>query len=111
VEINNIRLVPRYSFIDDIELTDLGSGILIKGQTKDLSLFGCSVVSSSLFSTGTDVMINISHEGANVKAFAKVISSSQDCGMGIEFIDIESDDERILDGWIADLLTPPMLIQ
>ena len=101
------RLTPRYSFVVDIELTDVQSGTRMRGQTKDLCLFGCGVDASHLFPPGTSLRIKLSHEGASVSALARVVYARADLGLGVVFTSVEPEDERILVGWIAELMHHP----
>ena len=101
------RLTPRYSFVIDIELTNVQSGTQIRGQTKDLCLFGCGVDASHLFPPGTILRIVLSHEGASVTAFGRVVYARPDLGLGIVFTRVEPEGERILDDWIAELMHHP----
>lgn len=107
VERDFVRRTPRYSFVVDVELTDLHSENQIRAQTKMLSLGGCGVDTVKLFPKGTSVRIRLSHEGAEVRAFARVVYSSAALGMGIAFTNIERDDERTLEWWIAESLRIP----
>jgi len=101
------RLAPRYSCAFDIEVTDLRSETQITEQTKDLSLFGCGVITSKPFPKGTRVRIKLSHGGADMAALARVVYARPDFGMGVAFTSIEPEDERILEGWIAELMSNP----
>jgi len=98
------RLTPRYSFVVDIELTDVQSGIQIKERTKDLSLFGCGVDTLKALSQGTSVRIKISHEGRDAVVLGRVAYARSELGtMGVAFTSVDSEDERVLVGWIAEL--------
>jgi PilZ domain-containing protein len=79
------------------------SGIQIRGQTKDLSLFGCSVDATNPFPQGTRVSIKISHGSLNFESFGRVAYARPDLGMGMVFISVEPESEQILEWWIADL--------
>jgi hypothetical protein len=105
VKSNDLRDVPRFRFIVDIELTDLQSGMQIKARTKDLSLFGCSIDTLKPFPEGTSVGIGLFHGGRYMLANAKVVYASPKSGMGFAFLGIEAEYERILDGWIVQLST------
>jgi hypothetical protein len=61
-----------------------------------------------LFPRGTSVRVKLSYEGAEVKALAKVVYSSTDLGMGVALNNFEGQDERILEWWIAGLLSVPI---
>jgi hypothetical protein len=54
MEYEDVRPAPRYSFIVDIEMTDVLSEIQIRGRTNDLSLFGCGVNNIEALSEGNE---------------------------------------------------------
>ncbi len=101
------RLVRRYTWAISVRLTEVSSGTEIEGQTKDLSLFGCSVTAPDLFPKGTRVRIKLCHRDAYVTGLARVAYASPQLGMGLAFTKIEGADARILDGWISDLSDSP----
>ena len=96
----------RYPFHASIELTDLGSETQTKAQTSDLSLFGCHVDTLKPLSAGTKVRIKISHRSATFEALGKVVYARQNHGMGINFTNIEPNDQSVLDKWIAERRDP-----
>jgi len=102
------RLSPRYPFVADIQVTDVQSEIEITGQAKDLSLLGCGVNTSKPFPKGTRVRIKLSHGRADVAALARVAYARPELGMGVVFTTVEPEDERILQGWIAELMSNPI---
>jgi hypothetical protein len=108
VENEAVRRTPRYSFAVDIEVTDIQSAIQIRGRTTKLSLSGCGVDTLRLFPKGTSVRIRMSHRGAEVKAFARVVYASADLGMGLAFTDIDGEDEYILEWWLAEFVSIPI---
>lgn len=103
-----VRRTPRYSFVVDVEMTDLQSKTRISAQTKMLSMFGCGVESSKLFPQGTTVRIKLARRGEAVSALARIVYSSLELGMGLAFTSIEREYERILEGWIAEYLSIPV---
>ncbi len=84
-------------------MTDVQSAIQIRGQTKDLSLFGCTVDAANLFPHGTRVMIKIVHGGLKFEGFGQVAYARPDLGMGVVFTSMEPESEQILESWITDL--------
>ncbi len=102
------RLAPRYPFVADIQVTDVQSEIQIAGRAKDLSLFGCGVDTFTPFPKGTRVRIKLSHGGADVAALARVAYARPELGMGVVFTTVEPEDDRILQGWIAELMSNPI---
>jgi len=99
---NDSRRVPRYPFLVGVEVAD-ESGIQIQGQTKDLSIFGCSVDTTNPFPQGTRVKIKIAHAGQNFESFGRVAYAHPNSGMGIVFTSVEPQNDRVLEWWIADL--------
>ncbi|MFI5450271.1 MAG: PilZ domain-containing protein [Candidatus Bathyarchaeia archaeon] len=108
MEYESVRRTPRYSLIVDIEITDVLLEIQIRARTKMLSTFGCGVDTLKLFPKGTSVRIKLSHQGAEVRALARVVYSSSDLGMGVAFTSVEREDERILEWWITELVSIPI---
>jgi hypothetical protein len=108
VEFGHPRSSPRYSFAVAIELTDVQSLAQIRGQTKELSLCGCGVHAENSFPQGTPVRIKLSHENTNVAALARVVYASPELGMGLAFTHVDPQDERILEEWIAELMSLTM---
>jgi|ERR1700722_5789097 hypothetical protein len=105
MESKDIRAAPRYPFTVEIELIDLDTGIQIKARTKDLSLFGCGIDTLKPFPKGTNVGIKLTHGDEHILAKARVVYGSPELGMGVAFLGIEAEYERILDGWIVQLST------
>jgi hypothetical protein len=103
-----VRRTPRYSLIVDIEMTDMQLESRIRARTKMLSPFGCGVDTAEHFPKGTTVRIKLSHQGAEVRALARVVYSSSDHGMGVVFTSVEREDERTLESWIMGLVSVPI---
>ena len=102
------RLVPRYSFVVEIEVTDLQSGSQNSERTKDLSLFGCGLNTLRSFPKGTRVRIKLPHERADVAALARGVYGRTELGMGVVLTSVEPEEEWILEGWIAELMSIPI---
>ena len=92
----------RYPFVASIELTDLHAETLFRGQTRDLSLFGCSVEMQKILPTGTTVRARIVHSGGHFIALGRVVYVRQSRGMGIAFTTVEPNHELMLEKWIAE---------
>jgi hypothetical protein len=105
VDSNDSRALPRYPFAVDIEVIDLESRDQIKARTKNVSLFGCGIDTLKIFPKGTNVGIKLSYGNEHILAKARVVYSSQELGMGVAFLGIGPEYERILDGWILQLNT------
>ena len=105
MEDNLVRRTPRYSLAVDVEATDIQSEAQIRGRTKQLSLFGCGFDAPRLFRRGTNVRIELSYRGAAVIALARVVYASQQLGMGLAFLSVDSECQRILELWIAEFMS------
>ena len=106
MEPRSIRREPPHSVIVEVKITDLESGIQIKVDTNDLTLYGCSVSIATPFPAGTKVMLKIAYRRKRITAFGKVIHSRPDIGMGIVFTTVEPEDQKLLEDWIAELAIP-----
>ena len=102
------RRAPRYSLIVDIEMTDVKLETLIRARTKMLSKCGCGVDTVKLFPKGTSVRIKLTHHGEEVSGLGRVVYSSSDLGMGVAFTNVEREDERKLEWWIAEFVSIPI---
>ena len=100
------RRGQRHPIAVDVEVTNLELGIQIKERTKDLSLYGCGLSTATPFSAGTKVMLKVTYAGQEIVVFGKVIYGRPDIGMGIVFTTVEPEDQRLLETWIAELVSP-----
>ena len=95
----------RYPFVASIELTNLETETQLGAQTRDLSLFGCSIDTQKTLPGGTKVRIKITHAGGSFIALGRVVYARytrQSSGMGIAFTYIEAKHESLLENWIAE---------
>jgi hypothetical protein len=99
---NDSRRRPRYSFVADIEVSELQSEIQIRDRTKALSMCGGGVDTENLFPKGTKVRIKIAHGGSTFEAFGRVAYARPTLGMGIVFTSVEPESDQVLKGWLAN---------
>jgi DNA-binding NarL/FixJ family response regulator len=97
------RLVPRHPLVVDIQLADIQSGFEVAGQTVDLSLFGCRVTTQHQLPKGAKVRVTLSHDGASVEAYARVVYPAPELGVALAFTHIDSGHQHILEGWLRNL--------
>jgi hypothetical protein len=93
----------RYPFAAGIELIDLQSEAEMQGQTRDLSLFGCSVNTVTPWKVGTRVRVRILHKGAVFVALGRVANTRGNAGMGVIFTTIEAKNQMSLEKWVDEL--------
>jgi hypothetical protein len=97
------RRAPRYQFIADAEVTEIGSGAKSKVKTGDLSIGGCFLRTLKPPAEGADVRVTIFRAGDAFTALGRVVFEFPNTGMGIVFTEIESDPLATLEGWLAEL--------
>ena len=93
----------RYSFVADIQLTDVQSDATIHEQTSDLSLFGCHIRTLKPLAVGTRVRIRIAYRGSIFAALGRVANARPDGSMGVIFTRIEQNDQLTLEKWLNEL--------
>ena len=108
MEYEHSRTVPRYFLRTNIEITDVQSGVRSKGQTINLSLCGCCMVTSQPLPRGTSLKIVLSRGETHVETLGRVIYANAELGMGIVFTRVEPESEQILNGWISELAAKPI---
>lgn len=93
----------RYGFTANIELTDIQTEEQTRERTTDVSLYGCHVVTSKPFLTGTKISIRITHKGGSFAALGRIAYVRRNGEIGIAFTRVEPNDQLILEKWIAEL--------
>lgn len=96
------RRATRHLLGGAVEVTDLESEKQIATVARNLSLFGCFVVTANPFVAGTKVRLRITHRGATFATLGRVVYASVFEGMGIAFGEVEDRDRAILDTWLTD---------
>ena len=99
------RAVRRIPLVAATEVTERGSQTLLCARTSEIGLGGCYVDTLTPFPDGTLVDIRIVRDGGAFECEAKVVYVHANFGMGIAFTNIALDQRRVLENWIADLIT------
>jgi hypothetical protein len=95
------RKAPRFSFIAEAEVTELG-GARLSARVTDLSVRGCYVDTLSTFPVGTEVRLRISHGGSKCELPGKVAYTLGGSGMAVLFGEIRADQRHVLESWYAE---------
>lgn len=103
VPVRPARFSARFPLCVDVELTDMLSNVHVSGRTNDLSLFGLRVDTVTLLTQGVRVEVRIADRGLQFMALGRVAYSQPSLGMGIVFINVGPEAQRILDQWVAEL--------
>ena len=94
------RSATRYNFVAIAEVIDIDQPDELVSLTRDLSLSGCFVMTTTPFPKGTRVRVRIKSSSAEVTAIGNVTGNVTAAGMGIAFAQIEPDDRGILERWL-----------
>jgi len=97
------RYTIRYPFAADAELIDMESGKQVTGVTSDISLGGCFLCTSKTLPVNTRARMRLTRKGQTLDTLVVVRIVKQRIGLGIEFFDLESPNDRILASWIESL--------
>jgi hypothetical protein len=90
-------------FAAGVQVTSIDNGDQIAGRTKDLTLFGCFVETSTPFVGDTKIALRISHNSTVLVVQGRVAYARIGEGMGIHFTPLEPSIHSILDDWLAEL--------
>jgi hypothetical protein len=94
------RRATRYNFGAIAEVIDLDQPDELVSLTRDVSLSGCFVVTTTPFPKGTRVRVRIKSSGGEVTAIGNVTANVTAAGMGIAFAEIEPNDRATLERWL-----------
>lgn len=97
------RYAIRYPFAADAEILDLESGARSEGVTSDISLGGCFVCTSKPLPVKSRTRVTLTRKDEVVEALAMVRIVKPRIGMGLEFIDVETQTTTTLNRWLDQL--------
>lgn len=97
----DLRRVPRYAFIATAELIEQKTDVRIATRVSELSLHGCYLDMMNPFPPETLVLVKISAGDTVFQAKAKIIYVQPNLGAGVSFLEIATESEVILQGWLA----------
>jgi hypothetical protein len=95
------RGATRYNFGAIAEVIDLDGRGEVVSLTRDLSLSGVFVKTTTPLPTGTRVRVRITHSGEEFAAVGNVTANVTPTGMGIAFTEIEPRDRAVLQQWLG----------
>ena len=94
------RRAARYNFEAVAEVVDLGSGRKLVCIPRDLSLSGCFLATMTPMPQGAEVFVNLTSSAARFGAKGVVTANVSSEGMGVEFKQMASADEAVLQEWL-----------
>jgi hypothetical protein len=96
------RGATRYNFGAIAEVIDLDERDAVVSLTRDLSLSGCFVQTTTPYPQGRAVRVRIFHSGEEFVAVGNVTANVTATGMGIVFTQVQPNDRVILEGWLRE---------
>ena len=97
------REVPRYSFIAEVTVTDVANETRMSGRISEISRKGCYVDILNPLPEGTSLELKISRDQGVFTTPGRIIYVQPGMGMGVAFLDMPSDQIKVLDAWLAEL--------
>lgn len=95
------RRTPRYNFGAIAEIADLETRNELVAVTRDLSLSGCFISTSTPFPQATEVRVRFVSSGTEFSALGKVTGNVTREGMGIAFTEITPENLTVLEKWLS----------
>ena len=94
------RAALRVNFGAVAEVLALGTSRQLIALTRDLSLGGCFVRTQDIFPQGTEVQVRITSSGETFSAIGRVTGNINAQGMGIQFVEIDSENQAVIENWL-----------
>lgn len=95
------RGATRYNFGAIAEVIDLDQPDELVSLTRDLSLSGCFVMTTTPLPKGTRVRVRIMRSNGEFTAIGNVTANVTPTGMGIAFTQLEPNERAILERWLG----------
>jgi hypothetical protein len=97
------RVTPRFAFIAEAEVTELGDKTRVVARISELSGGGCYVDTVNPFPIGTELHFRIRYGCSTCELPGKVVYTHSGYGMGVQFGEIAAENRAILDAWLDEL--------
>lgn len=96
------RIAQRHLIVALADVTEIRSGERITAQTTQLSATGCYMGAMNTFAEGTEVRVKLTKGGQTFQTNGRVQNVHAEFGMGIVFENVRAEQQRVLDGWLAE---------
>ena len=97
------RTNPRFSFIAEAELAEVGDGPCIIARVSELSSRGCYVDTVNPFPVGAVLRVRIRYGCSTCELPGSVIYTHSNFGMGVRFGEALPEHRATLDSWLEEL--------
>jgi hypothetical protein len=99
----NRRSVPRYPFSGAAAVTEPLSGTRLAALVSEISAKGCYLESLDELPKNTFTKISILRNEATFETWGRIAYVQAGTGSGVAFFDTRTEQQRILDAWIAEI--------
>jgi hypothetical protein len=96
------RSVPRYCLIATAEIIEPASDMRMSGRLSEISSKGCYVDALNTLPRETLIDVRISRDQGTFTASGKIVYVQEGMGMGVVFLKIADDQQKLLDSWLAE---------
>jgi len=100
---SNNRDAIRYPFAADTVALDLDTFMQTTGVTSDLSMSGAFVCTNRPLSPRARVRVTLQRRDERVSVLGLVRTVKAKVGMGVEFIEVDTNDLELLGRWVDQL--------
>jgi len=97
------RTVPRYTFIATVDIIEPVTDTRFSGRVSEISRKGCYLDILNTLPKGTVIHIMISRDKGTFVTPGKVIYVQDGVGMGVAFSEVDPEQLKTLDSWLAEL--------
>jgi hypothetical protein len=101
---NERRRAWRFPLIASAEVIELQTNTHLRARISDLSFVGCYLDMANTLPAGTEVRLHITHNDTTFTALGVIAHCQPNMGMGVRFTDVQLDQHKILDEWLAALV-------
>ena len=103
-----LRRATRYPIVASVEIREQRTDIRVRARASDLSTMGCYVDTLNPLSAGTDVELRILYNNEIVTIRGVVAYSKANMGMGIEFVEVQVNQLKVLQKWFGKIKRSPL---
>jgi hypothetical protein len=100
-EVAERRSGTRKPFVSEAVVVEINSGARLFARSCDIVGNGCYVDTLNPFAEGTIVRLRLQHGDSKLEAKGKVVYRVPSMGMGLEFVELTIENQRILHQWLA----------
>jgi hypothetical protein len=97
------RSNPRFLFIAEAEVAEVGKEQGFVARVSELSTQGCYIDTVSPFPVGTELRIRIRYGCSTCDLSGSVIYTHSGFGMGVRFGESKPENRAMLDAWLDEL--------